>query len=181
MAVAGDSTFIHATLPAVANAVYSRADITFLVFDSRWTAMTGHQVNPNTGVDTLGNATEGFDIPEVAKSLGVKMVRVADAYQLEESKKAIAEALAFRGPSVVVLNGECMLQVVRRTKRAGGETRVDEQACTGCRICVQLGCPAIMFDTEKKKAKIDAINCVDCNLCVQVCPHQAIAVQGAVS
>jgi indolepyruvate ferredoxin oxidoreductase alpha subunit len=181
VAVAGDSTFIHATLPAVANAVYSRADITFLVFDNRWTAMTGHQVNPNTGVDTLGNVTEGFDIPAVAKSLGVKMVRVADAYQLEESKKAIAEALAFRGPSIVVLNGECMLQVVRRTKRAGGETRVDEQACTGCGICVQLGCPAIMFDTEKKTAKIDAINCVDCNLCVQVCPHQAIAVQGAVS
>jgi indolepyruvate ferredoxin oxidoreductase alpha subunit len=141
--------------------------------------MTGHQVNPNTGVDTLGNSTEEFNIPEVAKSLGVKMVRVAGAYQLEESRKAIAEALAFRGPSVVVLNGECMLQVVRRTRSSGGATRVDEQACTGCKSCVQLGCPAIMFDTEKKKAKIDAVNCVDCNLCLQVCSYRAIAVEGA--
>ena len=181
VAVAGDSTFIHATLPAVVNAVYSQADITFLVLNNRWTAMTGHQVNPNTGVDTLGNITEGFNIPEVAKSLGVKMVRAADAYRIEDARKAIAEALAYSGPAVVVLSGECMLQVVRRTKRTGGATRVDEQACTGCKSCVQLGCPAIMFDTEKKKAKIDQINCVDCNLCVQVCSYQAIAVQGAES
>ncbi len=179
VAVAGDSTFIHATLPAVANAVYSRADITFLVLDNRWTAMTGHQVNPNTGVDTLGNETEGFDIPAVVRSLGVKMVRTAEAYQLEESKQAIVEALEFKGPAVVILQGECMLQVVRRTKRTGGATRVDEQACTGCTLCVQLGCPAVMFDKDRKKAKIDEINCVDCNLCVQVCPHEAIAVEGA--
>jgi indolepyruvate ferredoxin oxidoreductase alpha subunit len=184
VAVAGDSTFIHATLPAVVNAVYSRADITFLVLDNRWTAMTGHQVNPNTGVDTLGNETEGFDIPAVSKALGVKMVRAVEAYQLEESKQAIAEALEFKGPSVVVLHGECMLQVLRRTGRGAAAsqvaaTRVDEQACTGCTLCVQLGCPAVMFDKEKKKAKIDQINCVDCNLCVQVCPHEAIAVEGA--
>lgn len=184
VAVAGDSTFMHATLPAVVNAVYSKADITFLVLNNRWTAMTGHQVNPNTGVDTLGNETEGFNIAAVAKSLGVKMVRVADAYQLEESRQAIAEALDFTGPSVVVLNGECMLQVLRRTKRGsaatqGAATRVDEQTCTGCTLCVQLGCPAIMFDKAKKKAKIDEINCVDCNLCVQVCSFGAIAVEGA--
>jgi indolepyruvate ferredoxin oxidoreductase alpha subunit len=179
VAVAGDSTFIHATLPAVVNAVYSRADITFLVLDNRWTAMTGHQVNPNTGVDTLGNETEGFDIPGVVRSLGVEMVRVVEAYRIDESRQAIAEALDFKGPSVVVLNGECMLQVLRRTKRTGGATRVDEQACTGCATCVQLGCPAVMFDKEKKKAKIDQSNCVDCGLCVQVCPHQAIAVEGA--
>jgi indolepyruvate ferredoxin oxidoreductase alpha subunit len=161
------------------NAVYSRADITFLVLDNRWTAMTGHQVNPNTGVDTLGNETEGFDIPGVVRSLGVEMVRVVEAYRIDESRQAIAEALDFKGPSVVVLNGECMLQVLRRTRRTGGATRVDEQACTGCATCVQLGCPAVMFDKEKKKAKIDESNCVDCGLCVQVCPHQAIAVEGA--
>jgi indolepyruvate ferredoxin oxidoreductase alpha subunit len=178
VAVAGDSTFIHATLPAVVNAVYSRADIVFLVLDNRWTAMTGHQVNPNTGVDTLGNDTEQFNIPEVAKSLGVKMVRVAEAYRIEDATQAIAEALDYQGPSVVVLNGECMLQVVRRTKRTGGATRVDEQTCTGCKSCVQLGCPAVMFDVEKKKAKIDEIGCVDCNLCVQVCQYGAIAVDG---
>jgi len=184
VAVAGDSTFIHATLPAVVNAVYSQADITFLVLDNRWTAMTGHQVNPNTGVDTLGNESGGFNIPGVVRSLGVKMVRVAEAYRIEESRQAVTEALDFKGPSVVVLKGECMLQVLRRTRRGTAATgtaatRVDEQACTGCTLCVQLGCPAVMFDKGMKKAKIDEINCVDCNLCVQVCPHEAIVVGGA--
>jgi len=178
VAVAGDSTFIHATLPAVVNAVYSQADITFLVLDNRWTAMTGHQVNPNTSVDTLGKRRERFNIAVVVKSLGVKSVRVVDAYNLGEAQEAIAEALEFKGPAVVVLEGECMLQVLRRTKRGRAATRVDEQACTGCELCLQLGCPAVMFDKTKKKAKIEEINCVDCNLCVQVCPHEAIAIEG---
>ena len=56
---------------------------------------------------------------------------------------------------------------------------IDAEACTGCTLCVQLGCPAVMFDKDSKKAKIDEINCVDCNLCVQVCSFEAIAVEGA--
>lgn len=60
VAVAGDSTFIHATRSALVNTVKSKADITFLVFDNNWTAMTGHQMNPNTGIDTLGNEARVF-------------------------------------------------------------------------------------------------------------------------
>ncbi|KKK51657.1 hypothetical protein LCGC14_3112760, partial [marine sediment metagenome] len=105
VAVAGDSTFIQATLPSVANAVYSKADITFLVFDNRWTAMTGHQVNPCTGLDTLGNACSVFNIAGVAKSLGVEYVETANAYDLEEAEKAIAGALVFKGPAIGVLKG----------------------------------------------------------------------------
>ncbi|MBN1837019.1 MAG: 4Fe-4S binding protein, partial [Spirochaetales bacterium] len=89
-------------------------------------------------------------------------------------------ALDFAGPSVVVLNGECMLQVLRRAPRKGAAaTRVDEEVCTGCTLCVQLGCPAVMFDRGSKKARIDEINCVDCGLCAQVCPYGAIKVEGA--
>jgi indolepyruvate ferredoxin oxidoreductase alpha subunit len=40
---------------------------------------------------------------------------------------------------------------------------------------VQLGCPAVTFDTENKKAGIDLINCTDCGLCAQVCPVNAIS------
>ena len=178
VAVAGDSTFIHATLPAVVNAVYSRADITFLVFDNRWTAMTGHQVNPNTGVDILGEEVEVFDIESVVKSMGVRSVGVADAYNLVDAKEEITAALEFEGPSVVILNGECMLQVQRRTKKGATQTWVDEETCNGCRSCVQLGCPAVTFNTKKKKAGIDEINCTDCGLCEQVCPYSAIKIGG---
>jgi indolepyruvate ferredoxin oxidoreductase alpha subunit len=178
IAVAGDSTFIHATLPAVVNAVYSRADITFLVFDNRWTAMTGHQVNPNTGVDTLGEKVEVFDIAGVVRAMGVQSVGIANAYGLEETREAISKALEFKGPSVVILNGECMLQVQRRTKKGETQTWIDEEACTGCRQCVGLGCPAVTFSISKKKAGIDEINCTDCGLCEQVCQYNAIKIGG---
>jgi indolepyruvate ferredoxin oxidoreductase alpha subunit len=178
VAVAGDSTFIHATLPALVNAVYSKADITFLVFDNSWTAMTGHQVNPNTGVDTLGKKVRVFDIEGVIKSMGVESVSAANAYNLEEAENAISKALEFEGPSVVILKGECMLQMLRREKKKQTETWVDEETCTGCKQCIQLGCPAVTFNKDKKKAGIDKINCTNCGLCEQVCPHDAIKVGG---
>ena len=178
VAVAGDSTFIHAALPAVVNAVYTKADITFLILDNRWTCMTGHQINPNTGLSALGEPVEVFSIENVVKAMGVECVKKTDAYNLEEAGEAIGEALSFKGTSVVILTGECMLQVQRRTKKTETKTRVDLELCNGCRQCVQLGCPAITFDTQAKKAGIDEITCTDCTLCCQVCPQDAITMGG---
>jgi indolepyruvate ferredoxin oxidoreductase alpha subunit len=176
--VAGDSTFIHATLPSLVNAVYTNADITFLVFDNRWTAMTGHQVNPCTGLSPLGKEVKPFSIEGVVRAMGVGYVKAANAYDLGEAGDAIEGALAHEGPSVAILTGECQLQVLRRTKKGPARTRVDRETCTGCRRCVQLGCPAVTYDTDEKKAGIDEINCTDCGLCIQVCPVSAIKLGG---
>jgi indolepyruvate ferredoxin oxidoreductase alpha subunit len=178
VAVCGDSTFIHATLPSLVNAVYTGADITFLIFDNRWTCMTGHQVNPSTGVGCLGEKTKPFSIEAVVRAMGVESLSVANAYDLGEAGAAIEGALAFTGPSVVILTGECQLQVLRRTKKGLARTRVDREVCTGCKRCVQLGCPAVTFDTDAKKAGIDQINCTDCGLCIQVCRDGAIGLGG---
>ena len=43
LAVCGDSTFYHAAIPALINAVHQRADMTFIVLDNSGTAMTGFQ------------------------------------------------------------------------------------------------------------------------------------------
>jgi indolepyruvate ferredoxin oxidoreductase alpha subunit len=110
--------------------------------------------------------------------MGVRSVAVVNAYELEEAEKAITNALAYEGPSVVILKGECMLQLLRRTKKGETQTWVDEETCTGCKKCVQLGCPAVTYSTEKKKAGIDGINCTDCGLCEQVCPYDAIKIGG---
>lgn len=178
VAVAGDSTFFHATLPSVVNMVYANADVTFLVLDNRWTCMTGHQPNPATGVNSLGEPVERFDIEKIVSALGVKWVKSVNAYNRQEAVQTIEEALAFKGPSVVVLHGECRLQVQRRTKKGPTQTWVDEELCNGCKTCVQLGCPAVTFDPDRRKAGIDAISCVDCTLCSQVCPEKAIKMGG---
>ena len=178
VAVAGDSTFAHATLPAVLNAAYHRADITFLVLANNWTAMTGHQPNPTTGVTAMGDQAPVFDIEQAARALGITDVHTASAYDLEAARQAIEKALDHEGPSVVILTGECQLQVQRRTPVKDPKTRVDRERCNGCRMCVQLGCPAVTFDADVKKAGIDTTLCVDCGLCVQVCPRKAIGTGG---
>jgi len=47
-----------------------------------------------------------------------------------------------------------------------------EQDCTGCKTCVtRFGCPALLFDEEKKKVKIDDGLCVKCGICLYACPR----------
>jgi indolepyruvate ferredoxin oxidoreductase alpha subunit len=171
LAVAGDSTFFHATMPALANAVANQADITFLILDNSWTAMTGHQPSPTSCCNALGNPATQLNIEKVVEAMGVQDLHIVDAYDVKAVEQAVDKAMAFHGPSVVLARGECMLQLIRRTKRKW-QTTVVTEACTGCKMCLQLGCPAITFADEK--AGIDRLLCVDCNLCAQVCPFHAI-------
>lgn len=174
LAVAGDSTFFQATLPAIVNAVYTKADITYLVLDNSWTCMTGHQPSPTTGINTIGEKVKIIDIPKIAEVLGITSIKVVDAYKIEESIQTIQEALDFKGPSLVILQRECALQVQRREKHKNPRTFVDRDKCTGCKQCLRLGCPAITFNNENKIAGIDSLLCVDCGLCNQICSFGAI-------
>ena len=172
VAVAGDSTFYHTCLPSVVNSVYNNADITFLIFDNTWTCMTGHQPNPTTGVRGNGDESKKLDIEQIVKSMGVEMVRTADPYKIKESMEAINEGLNYQGPSVVILRRECALQAARRKERSGFTVSIDKEKCTGCKTCVQVGCPAVVY--KEGKADIDSLMCVNCGICTQVCKFGAI-------
>jgi heterodisulfide reductase subunit A len=52
---------------------------------------------------------------------------------------------------------------------------IDEERCSGCRICGAL-CPfkAISYDAERKKSRIEALLCQGCGTCVAACPSGAI-------
>jgi len=172
LAVAGDSTFFHTCLPALANAVYNDADITFVVFDNTWTCMTGHQPNPVTGIKGNGDVATIISIEKVTEALGINSIGVADAYDIEGAKKVLKVGLDYDGPAVVVLRRECALQVLRRKEIPPVEFEIQQDKCIGCMACVELGCPAITF--ANGKADIDRALCVDCSLCAQVCPVKAI-------
>ncbi len=174
VAVCGDSTFFHAILPALANTVYNQSDITFLVLDNRWTCMTGHQPNPSTGQDAFGLDYPRMEIAPIVTAMGIQHLAVANAYETEEATRAIAEALAYEGPAVVIMEGECQLQQQRRVKKGISKMHVNTEACVGCRSCVKVGCPAIKFDPAAKKSGIDTVMCVECGLCAQACPESAI-------
>lgn len=177
VAVAGDSTFYHTCLPSVVNAVYNNADITFLVLDNSWTCMTGHQPNPTTGIRGNGDESKKLDIEKIAVSMGVDMVKIADAYDIEGSMAAIREGIAYKGPAVIILRRECALQLVRRKEKSKITVEIDQEKCTGCKSCIQLGCPAVVF--KDGKADFDRLLCVDCGICAKVCKFGAITERGA--
>ncbi|MEB3816625.1 MAG: indolepyruvate ferredoxin oxidoreductase subunit alpha [Desulfurococcales archaeon] len=181
IAIVGDSTFYHAALPALANAVYNRHPMLVLVMDNRVTAMTGEQPNPSTGVNALGEPTTPIPIESVARGLGVEKVVVFDPYNTREAFNSLREALRYvieeKKPAVAVARRACSLYIDRMARRMGYETplyAVVEDKCTACGVCYNaFTCPAIMVKDDGK-AWIDPDLCTGCGVCAQICPFNAI-------
>jgi len=171
VAVIGDSTFYHSGMTGLVNAVYNSSPITIVIMDNRITAMTGHQQHPGTGKTLMGEDTVAIDPAEVARAFGVKHVWVVDPNNYKETKEALKEAVKLDEPAVVVASRACPLYDRSQWKKPYW---VDEDECNGCKICIQLGCPAISFDAETEKAKITSVLCTGCSVCAQVCPKGAI-------
>ncbi len=175
LAIIGDSTFLHAGIPGLINAVYNNHKITVAILDNLTTAMTGHQPHPGTGVTGMGNPSEKVDIVKVAGGCGVKYVRVADPFKIKEATMILKEALAQSGPSVVVFRAPCTLVDTREKRRRGIKAvscKISEK-CTNCMACIKLlGCPALIL--ENGKVCVDEALCTACGLCASVCPYGAM-------
>ncbi|MGC8896218.1 MAG: indolepyruvate ferredoxin oxidoreductase subunit alpha [Candidatus Bathyarchaeia archaeon] len=174
-AIIGDSTFFHAGIPGLINAVYNNHKIIVTVLDNLTTAMTGHQPHPGTGVTGMHKQAEKVMIEKVAEGCGVKYVKVVNPFNLREAETVLKGAMQHPGPSVIVFRAPCALMVVRERRRKGAEVlacRVTDK-CTNCMVCIKLlGCPALIFDGGK--VGISEALCNACGLCASVCPYNAI-------
>jgi len=174
-AIIGDSTFFHAGIPGLINAVYNNHKVIVAVLDNLTTAMTGHQPHPGTGMTGMHTPSERIFIEKVAEGCGVKCVKVVDPFKIKEAEAVLKEALARTGPSVIVFRAPCALMVVRERRRKGAEIVVCKitDKCTNCMACVKLlGCPALIV--EDGKVEINEALCVACGLCASVCPYNAV-------
>jgi indolepyruvate ferredoxin oxidoreductase alpha subunit len=175
IAIIGDSTFFHAGIPGLINAVYNNHRVVVAVLDNLATAMTGHQPHPGTGMTGMQKPTQRILIEEVAEGCGVKFVRVVDPFKVKETEAVLKEALDFVGPSVVVFRSPCTLMVVRERRRKGaaiGFYKITKN-CTNCMACIKLlGCPALVV--ENGKVSINEVLCTACGLCTSVCPYKAV-------
>jgi indolepyruvate ferredoxin oxidoreductase alpha subunit len=175
IAIIGDSTFFHAGIPGLINAVYNNHKIVVAVVDNLTTAMTGHQPHPGTGTTGMHTPSERILIENVAKGCGVKYVKVVDPFKIKEAEAVLKEALARSDLSVIVFRSPCTLMVVKERRRKGAEIvgcKITDK-CTNCMACVKLlGCPAIV--AENGKVSINETLCVACGLCALVCPYNAI-------
>jgi indolepyruvate ferredoxin oxidoreductase alpha subunit len=168
VAIVGDSTFFHASVPALINAVYNNHRIVVLVLDNYTTAMTGFQPHPGVRSSEANNVM----IEDVARGCGVKFVEVMDPMKIKETREVINKAVNFEGPSVVILRHACPIDERRQGIRHL-PYRISEDKCNNCLACIKaLGCPAIHI--EEDKVKIDKVLCTGCGFCIHVCPTKAI-------
>jgi len=167
----GDSTFLHTGLPGLLNAAYNQARITVAILDNLTTAMTGHQPHPGTGFTATGEKTKAASLEALAKALGADFVETTDPYDLNATIETFRRARECQGLSVVIAKQACMTNSRRKGIRRR-PFRVNEN-CSGCRNCIEFGCPAIEF--EEDSARISAL-CSGCGVCAQICSNNAIEV-----
>ncbi len=174
VSVIGDSTFIHSGITGLIDTVYNKGNHTIIILDNSITGMTGHQDNPTTGFTIRREPTKQVDLVALCRAVGVERVRVEDPFDLVGFEKAVKEEIAVDEPSVIIAQRPCALL---KTVKYSGHCKVDEDACRGCKKCMKLGCPAIVF--ESGKAGIDQTQCNGCGLCLGVCPFKAISKEEA--
>jgi len=173
----GDSTFFHAAIPAIIDAVHHNHDVVITVLDNRTTAMTGHQPHPGTEYDGMGRPAKAIKVEDVVKGCGVEHVEVVNPNNIKETIEAFKRAIEFKGPSVVVSKSPCIL-LENRAKSKAEEKLVywiDPGKCKKCKTCIgRFGCPAF-YSEEDGSIHIDEQQCNSCGVCVQVCPFNVIA------
>ena len=174
IAFIGDSTFFHAGIPGLINAVHHGHKFLLMILDNRTTAMTGHQPHPGSDKGPSCCDITSVSIEEVVKGCGVKWLKVVDPYEIEMMTNTVKEALAENGVSVIIARRECAL-IAKRDQEGAIKTKqfIDQETCKKCRTCVdKFQCPAI--SSIDKVQKIDEALCAGCAVCAQICPHKAI-------
>ncbi len=166
--VLGDSTFIHGGITGIIDMVYNKTISTIVILDNRTTAMTGFQEHPGTGRTIMGEETRALDLVELCKAVGVESVRVVDPWDLERTEAAIREEMESPRTSVIISLRACVM----REQRGGVFYRVEAEDCTGCKLCLRLGCPALVMRGETVVVQEDL--CVGCSMCAQVCRPEAL-------
>lgn len=178
IAICGDSTFFHASIPALINAVYNKSNMIQIVLDNNATAMTGFQPHPGTGFNAMGDPTNKIDLEELCSSLGCS-VTVSDPFDVRRTTKKIRESLKQEeGVRVLILRRACELVRMRQEKTMPFVVRIQADKCKveKCGICSRdFRCPAFAQDLETGRITIKEDICCGCGVCFDICPFNAIS------
>ncbi len=178
VATMGDSTFFHAGIPALIDAVVQKVRFVLVILDNRTTAMTGSQPTPATGLGACGEPLDTVDIEALVKACGVEYCTTGNPYRLDDFIGLMKEAVAYgrdRGPAVVISRYPCILDRRQEGAREAKIAVVATDRCDGCAHCVtQFECPALVLDAAGEKVHVDRMACAACGVCIHVCPKGAI-------
>src|SRR5450631_402219 len=188
VSIMGDGGFWHNGLTSgIGNAVFNKHDDLTIIIDNGYSAATGGQDIPSSRAASAHRQGNN-SIIDAVKGVGVKWVRRTHTYDMRGTLKVLREALStqFRGPKVIVVDGECQLNRQRRVRPLmrkaiqDGERvvrerfGVDPDTCTGDHSCIRLsGCPSLTIKENPDPLRSDPVahvdnSCVGCGVCGEV-------------
>ena len=188
ISIMGDGGFWHNGLTSgIGNSVFNKHDSVTVIMDNGYAAATGGQYLPSSRAD-LKNRMGRNPIERAVRGVGVEWVRTVQTYKMREGIDALREALttAYKGPKVIIAEGECELNRKRRVapvlKRMAQEGKrvvrqrfgIDPDVCTGDHSCIRLsGCPSLTIKPNPDPLRRDPIahvdnSCVGCGVCGEV-------------
>jgi indolepyruvate ferredoxin oxidoreductase alpha subunit len=194
VSIMGDGGFWHNGLTSgIGNAVFNKHDDVTVIIDNGYSAATGGQDIPSSKAPNphrQGNNS----IVEAVKGVGVKWVKRTSTYDMQGTLRTLREALStsYRGPKVIVAEGECQLNRQRRVrplmkKAIQQGTRVvrerfvvDPDTCTGDHACIRMsGCPSLTIRPNPDPLRVDPVthvddSCVGCGLCGEAAHAEAL-------
>ncbi|MDR2549198.1 MAG: 4Fe-4S binding protein [Desulfobulbus sp.] len=181
VAFLGDSTFFHAGLPGIVNALFNRHNLTLVLMENGTTAMTGHQEHAASGRNANG-PVEAIPVRRVLEGLGVRNIFEVDTYRQKELTELMRQALAQDGFSVVIARHPCMLLFTRNQRRKSGyqarHVHIDQGTCARIHTCVQtFACPSFSRAADGS-VSVNPELCIGDGSCIQTCPTGAIARAG---
>lgn len=172
----GDSTFFHAGLPGIVNAIFNNHNHTLIIMENGTTAMTGHQDHPAVGKN-FNEVSEKIPVMDMLKGMGVTNVRSVDTYQQAKLTQAVKDALAEDGFNVVIAKHPCMLKFTRELakKKLGNPPKVKVTAkCNRTYECIsEFACPSYQINPDGS-VWVQEDLCIGDGSCKQTCPSQAI-------
>ncbi len=177
VAFLGDSTFFHAGIPGIINALFNKHNLTLVLMENGTTAMTGHQDHAGSGRN-FNEVTEAIPVRTVLEGLGVKHIFETDTYQQKELTNMVRQAVAVDAFSVVIARHPCMLLFARKQRKKSGfaphHVRIDQAQCARLHTCVEdFGCPSFSRGPDGT-ISVNRDLCIGDGSCIQTCSQKAI-------
>jgi indolepyruvate ferredoxin oxidoreductase alpha subunit len=178
-ATIGDSTFLHAGVPALASAVHNEARFVLVILDNSITAMTGMQPTADSGILADGRQGQKVAIKDLVQACGVRFVEEMDPYRVKDFEALVKRAREFTRPpdggvAVIIAKRPCVLYDPAPLQENPVRVTVTDEcdACTYCQIAFE--CPALLLDEGLGRVVIDRRICVNCGVCIEACPKECI-------